>query len=365
MTTTTNALLRFSPALLLVGGLVAACTLDSSEKNECETKEDCLGSLVCSPTNTCENPELITPTILASGQDRPTGITTDGTAVYWATLGGDVMKVDKSGGTPATMASEQTGALAIAVDSASVYWTTVFGTRSIMKVPLSGGAPTVIATGENPYGLAVTTDTIYWSDFGSDAGSVDGAIMKAPLSGGSATTLASGERGPLGIAVDATNVYWARNDISSQIMKVAIGGGNVAPVTAGQDHPAGVAVFESNVFWTNYSNPPYNTEGKVMKASLVDGTPIELATDQLGPLNIVTDGSYVYWTNQGDKDMEASPSRIPNTGSVMRAAADGSSLSTIADGQNGPHSIAIDATHVYWTNEDDGTVLSFAKSDIL
>jgi len=284
--------------------------------------------------------------------------------VYWVTLGGDVMRIDKSGGTPATIASGQLGANAIAVDSANVYWTTIFGSGSIMKVPLSGGTPTMVASGQNPYDLAVDATTIYWSDFGTDPGLTDGKIMKASISGSAPVTLASQERGPLGIAVDATNVYWARNDRSSSVMKVAILGGAATPITPGQDHPAGVAVFESNIFWTSYSNPPYNTEGKVTKAPLVGGTALELASGQLGPLSLVTDGSYVYWTNQGNKDMAGSPSRIPNSGSVMRAAADGSELTIVADSQNGPHGIAMDAAHIYWTNEDDGTVLSMAKADI-
>ncbi len=376
---TTMTLPHQLPSVLLLTGLLAACSLDSSAKNECETQADCLDNLVCGPSQICEETEEwdsgpgpdgalpLLPTVLASGQDRPTGIATDGTSVYWATLGGDVMKVDKSGGTPATIASGQIAAREIAVDSTNVYWTGYgTGTWAVMKVPLSGGPPTMVASALSPTGLAVDATTIYWSDWGVGS-ETDGEIMKVPIAGGEITTLASGVRAPEGIAVDATNVYWPSGDFYSPIMKVAISGGAAAPVTPSQDVPLSVAVFESNIFWTSKGTTlDYHQldKGYVMKAPLVGGTPIELATGQLRPRSIVTDGSYAYWTNQGDRDMESWDS-VPNSGSVMRAAADGSELSSVAAGQNGPHSIAIDETHIYWTNEDDGTVLSLAKSDIL
>jgi DNA-binding beta-propeller fold protein YncE len=58
----------------------------------------------------------------------------DATSVYWANNGGGtVMKVPISGGTPTTLASGQTTPWGIAVDATSVYWTN-YGGGTVMKL---------------------------------------------------------------------------------------------------------------------------------------------------------------------------------------------------------------------------------------
>ena len=85
-----------------------------------------------------------------------------------------------------------------------------------MKVPIGGGTPTIIASGQSfPFGIAIDDTYVYWTNNGTNAG---GTVMKAPIAGDSVTTLASGQNFPLGIAVDGTSVYWT-NNLGGTVMK--------------------------------------------------------------------------------------------------------------------------------------------------
>jgi hypothetical protein len=71
------------------------------------------------------------------------------------------------------------GTIALKVDSGNVYATIDDGngpTGSVVRVPVTGGTPTVLASSEwGPYGLAVDGNCVYWADMESADG--PGAIM--------------------------------------------------------------------------------------------------------------------------------------------------------------------------------------------
>jgi len=100
------------------------------------------------------------------------------------------------------------------LDATSIYWTdSLSGT--VMKVALSGGTPTTLASGQGggPNGIAVDSVSVYWANGG-------GAVMKVPLGGGTPTTLAFGQNNPECIVVDSTSVYWT-DAFGGTVMKAA------------------------------------------------------------------------------------------------------------------------------------------------
>jgi hypothetical protein len=145
------------------------------------------------------------PTTLAS-RVYPWDIAVDATSVYWSEGNtGNVMKVPLAGGTPTSIASARSAG-SIAVDSTSVYWGA--GRRGVEKAPLGGGPVTTVATlpwPEVATGLAVDGTDVYWITGHAE----EWNVMRAPLAGGTPEILASGRGTPGSLAVDATSVYWA------------------------------------------------------------------------------------------------------------------------------------------------------------
>ncbi len=172
-----------------------------------------------------------------------------------------------------------------------------------MSVPIGGGAPVTVVSGEsNPRGVVVDSTSIYWATLAcaGDGGVCAGAVRKAPLDGlpdgGAVSTLASGQ--PLSLAVDAKSVYWTNAGTQANgygdgsVMSVPIGGGTVVTLATGQNNPYGIAVDADTVFWTTLG-------GTVMSVPIGGGAANTLASGQLFPLAIARDPASVYWTDRG------------------------------------------------------------------
>jgi hypothetical protein len=140
----------------------------------------------------------------------PSAIALDTTRVYWTneTVMGTVMSVPLDGGTPVTLASAQPLPSSIAVGATGVYWFNQGSGQAgtIMTVPIDGGSPIQLASTYFPSSaIAIDATYIYYWDYLS--GTSTTTLMKLPLSGGTASPLASAPgNGP--IVVNGTSVYW-------------------------------------------------------------------------------------------------------------------------------------------------------------
>lgn len=121
----------------------------------------------------------------------------------------------------------------VIVDDTDLYWTQ-HGDRRVRRMPKGGGQATTIATDpEKPRGIVMGQDRVYWRN--------EVSASAAPTAGGAATSFGAGEKaagvpsyGALGIAVNATHVYWfedtfdltaSDNAVGSKLVRAPIAGG--------------------------------------------------------------------------------------------------------------------------------------------
>jgi sugar lactone lactonase YvrE len=236
---------------------------------------------------------------------------------------------------------------------------------------LSTCQPVVLASGQGgPRGVAVDDKSVYW------ANQYDGTVVWAPKDGGAVFKLAGGQSSPYDVATDGVKVYWVTLE-GGTVMSVPINGSPLTTLASGQIKPAGIEVYAGVVFWMNSNAVFFLQEGS---------TPQKFADAQNGVSALKVHDTGVYWTADGGGTLKRVPiagtalltlaSGLPplagiavfgmtaygtlgSVGEVRSFPIDGGGdiVNIVAKGQVGPNGIAADASGVYWTNSEGGTVM--------
>ncbi|WP_394833483.1 hypothetical protein LVJ94_43950 [Pendulispora rubella] len=185
-------------------------------------------------------------------------VASDGTNLYYLAATDDkakldVMRLPLAGGAPTKVASGDRSArvLFIAADAKYVYWPEA---GRLVKVPVAGGEPKEVAKVVYAWAAASDGNYLYWSDSpGENMGTIRRIKLESPSGPGTAAeTLASGFSFPVGLALDDKSVFFVNYDAEDGgVYRVAKTGGTTATLIRGQKHPKRIAVDERHVYWIN------------------------------------------------------------------------------------------------------------------
>ncbi len=124
--------------------------------------------------------------------------------------------------------------------------------------------------------MAADASHVYWSDEGLSEQAGNGTISEAGPDGASPHTIATGLSTPIGVAVDASHLYWA-SSADGTVTQASLDGTSPHAIVTGQNNPAGVASDASHLYWASTGDDTVNQASP-------DGTsPHAIVTGQVSP----------------------------------------------------------------------------------
>ncbi|EYF01382.1 Hypothetical protein CAP_8313 [Chondromyces apiculatus DSM 436] len=305
------------------GGCVDLRT-DPQHCGACE--HDCSGQ-------TCAD-ALCAPELLMTGLGTLRALAVTHGALFWTEASpGRVSSIPSSGGARTDHATSP-APHALAVEGDTLCWTDSVAAE-IVALDLTSGVTSVLATNQpSAYALALAGGFAYWTTYEV------GEVLRIPRSGGPLEHIASSQVGAFGLAVGDHHVYWVNQDGGAILRSPLDGDALPEPIATECPAPRAIAVDESHVYWID-------NVGIMRHDTLAGGPLVPLTEPPVSPHSFVLGGAYLYST-----DEDGTIRRIPTAG--------GEPLSLAVD-QALPSAIALDATHVYWHNAGDGTLMRVAR----
>ena len=228
--------------------------------------------------------------------------------------------------TPELIATDLFTLSSFALDATHLYWGL---SGDIPRWPIAGGTTTSFTSSYSPKQLAVDAHNLYFA--------TNDEIIALPKAGGAAVVLATKQGSINRLDIDATHLYWTTAPPSGELRRVAKSGGAVTVLVTGMTIPRGLAVNGQQVFWGDGS--------ELFKLPAAGGVTTQLAAVTVHSL--AADATDVYLTDY--------------SGNVQTVPVAGGALKVLASGQNNPHELTVDATHVYWPTRLGGTVMRVPK----
>jgi hypothetical protein len=296
------------------------------------------------------------------GSLAATSVALDATSLYFAVGPGvEVRSIPKQGGAETILYPQNQDCsncvLSVAVDDTSVYFGSMNAAQAlvIMSVPKTGGpAKSIVSTVGYPGELAVDATNVYW--YRQEAG-----VERAPKAGGGSPMTAATAMGiVLGTSLWGTSLAWGDRDtgVVTRLDTGTLETRNLGVTTTtdvNNVYPIGVCDVTNDgtsAYWilcgwpyTVYTEGTGNSPHMIGQA-LASGANGQAIFDEYGSIGI--DGDYVYFTESGLLD------RVPKAGGDVEARASVTDASGYAFQAR---IVGFDQKYVYLANNQTGSGL--------
>ena len=274
------------------------------------------------------------PVAVASGLVWPASVAVDATQVYIALYDpeGSILAVPKVGGAARKLRAANYPE-SIVLSGGRLFYAES-GARRVAAVNVDGSSFADLASVFGVVGVAVDATHVYWADH-----VYDGSVGRVPRGGGPSITLAPGKKGPIRVAVDDTDLYWTEY-YSNEVRAVAKAGGTPRTIARGIDSPVGIAVDADAIYFVDSSGSAYRVEKRGGAMRVLAST--TSSTGRAYGRGLALDGPNVYFTSEA-------------AGLVTKVPKVGGASTVIASGADFPDGLALDDSCVYWADTSGPT----------
>lgn len=251
---------------------------------------------------------------------------------------------------PLMLAAGLGGPSDIAYQDGVAYWVN-YVTGALLRCQVTGcnGAPTQLGvSGYWSFYIALDATDVYWNNNG--AGSEPGSIWRCPLDGGCANDQPwiAPVSNPTQVGVDASHVYWHSND--GNVERAPKTGGKIETIVVGAGNSGDVQPHGGQLFWTDAA------ANSVRGCQLVDrgcGAEImDVSGAWQNPGQLLVDETHVYFATFAGNDADV----------IARVERSSGALETLLSTSSSIQGIAMNETHLYFSEGASGTVQRIPKA---